>query len=306
MWGAAARSATAARQRGIVLVVVLWTVTLLALQVSLFNLTVRDAASLAGNELASARGEELAAAGVELAAARLTEREPNRRWLGNGSMQTVELGGAELLITITDETSRIDINEADAELLASMLRPFAKSPAVLAEWVDRIIDWRDPDDARRPQGAEEIDYRRAGVGYLPRNGPFLHVTELARVLGIPAAVTESLAPFLTVYSGEAKINPNIAARQVLLMLPGADPVEIDRALSPAAGGRGAGAAGLAGLNRWFTTRNGPTYRVEVVVRGGQDAAVMASVEAVILVGRDAASPFRVLSWRQGARTREGQ
>ena len=82
---------------------VLWIVTLLALQVSIFNLTVRDAAALAGNELVAARGEALAAAGVEMAAARLVEPELGRRWQGNGGAHTVALGGARLRITISDE-----------------------------------------------------------------------------------------------------------------------------------------------------------------------------------------------------------
>src|SRR6185295_5659111 len=61
------------RQRGFALLVVLWIITLLALQVSIFNLSVRDAGALAGNEMAMARGEALASAGVELAAALLME-----------------------------------------------------------------------------------------------------------------------------------------------------------------------------------------------------------------------------------------
>jgi general secretion pathway protein K len=291
------------RQRGIALVVVLWIVTLLALQVSIFNLTVRDAAALAGNEMAAARGEALAAAGVEMAAARLTERELTRRWRGNGSPHTVSLDGAHLQITILDESSRLDINEASDELLASLLRPFAPSQATLTQWVDRILDWRDPDNDRRPQGAEDIDYRRAGVGYGPRNGPFLDPSELSRVLGIPASVAEGLSRYLTVYSGEGKINPLLASREALLLLPGADPVEIDRAMQlkgTAAGAGLSGPAGIVSLSRWFTTRVGPTYRVEVVVRSDGSEATIGKAEAVILVGMDAATPLRVLSWRYGS------
>ena len=288
------------RQRGIALVVVLWIVTLLALQVSIFNLTVRDAAALAGNELVAARGEALAAAGVEMAAARLMELELGRRWQGNGSPRTVALGGARLRITILDEASRLDLNEASDELLASMLRPYAPSQATLAQWVDRILDWRDPDTERRPQGAEDIDYRRAGVGYGPRNGPFLDVSELSRVLGIPASVPEGLARYLTVYSGEGKINPLLASREVLLLLPGADPVEIDRAMQLKGAGAGpSGPAAIVSLSRWFTPRVGPTYRVEVVVHGQGTEATIGRAEAVILLGKDAATPFRVLSWRYG-------
>src|SRR5262245_20588997 len=95
-----ARRARAQDQRGLALVIVLWLVTLLALQVSIFTLTVRDAASLATNELAAARSEALAAGAVELAAARLTERELTQRWQADGKTYTVQLGGAEVQITI--------------------------------------------------------------------------------------------------------------------------------------------------------------------------------------------------------------
>jgi general secretion pathway protein K len=286
---------SASRQRGIALVVVLWIVTLLALQVSIFNLTVRDAASLAGNERAAARGEALASAGVELAAAGLTEREQTRRWRGNGGTRTVEFAGAQLQITITDESSRFDINEADAAMLASLLRPQAATQATLAQWVDRILDWRDVDSDRRPQGAESLDYRRAGLPYGPRNGPFIDVSELGRVLGLPADVAVALARHVTVHGGDGKINPVLASRESLLLLPGADPVEIDRLLQS----RQDGNLAFGSLGKWFTTRFGPTFRVEVVVRGDGEAAIGRAV-AVILVGRDAAAPFRVLSWRYGS------
>src|SRR6202023_931438 len=68
------------RQRGLALVVVLWVVALLALQVSILNLTVRDTSSLATTELATLRGEALAMAGVEMAVAHLLARNPARRW----------------------------------------------------------------------------------------------------------------------------------------------------------------------------------------------------------------------------------
>ena len=41
----------------------------------------------------------------------------------------------------------------------------------------------------------------------------------------------TLSPYLTVHGGEGKINPLVAPREVLLMLPGVDPAEIDRALN---------------------------------------------------------------------------
>ena len=218
------------RQRGLALVVVLWVVSLLALQVSIFNLTVRDTSSLASTELAMLRGEALAMAGVEMAVARLLERNPARQWVADGSVREFHFGGARVSIAIKDEAARVDINEADSELLAAMLRPYARSSGTIQQWVDRIMDWRDPDSDRRPQGAEAPDYRRARLPYGPSDGPFLDPSELERVLDFPPEVAEALAGRLTVYGGDCKVNPLLAPREVLMMLPDAQPAEIDRAL----------------------------------------------------------------------------
>jgi general secretion pathway protein K len=279
------------RQRGLALVVVLWVVALLALQVSIFNLTVRDTSSLASTELAVLRGEALAMAGVEMAVAHLLERDPVRRWSADGSVREFHFGGARISVAVKDEAARVDINEAAPELLASMLRPYARSSGTVQKWVDRIMDRRDADADRRPQGAEAPDHRRAN------NGPFLDPSELERVLDFPAEVAEALAGRLTVYGGDGKVNPLLAPRDVLMMLPDAEPAEIDRALDlRGRGGEADVSATLGRLQNWFTQRHGPAYRIEVAVQGETERA-FGSAEAVILIGKDTAAPFSTLSWR---------
>jgi general secretion pathway protein K len=256
------------RQRGFALVVVLWIVALLALQVGIFNLAIRDAGALAGNELAIARGEALAAGGVELAAARLMEVEPALRWHADGSTRQVGFGGAVLRIRITDEAGRFDINELDGEVLEALLRPLGGTAAALTEWVDR-------------------------------NGPLLDPSELARATGLPVATALALAPYLTVHGGDGKVNPLAASREALLMLPGADPAEIDRALRlrQRAGAEAQEIAhALGSVDKWLTERSGPAYRIEVAVRG-ESVPAIGWAEATILLAKDTAAPFRVLSWR---------
>jgi general secretion pathway protein K len=254
------------RQRGFALIVVLWIVTLLALQVSLFNLTVRDAGTLAGNELALARGEALASAGVELAAANLMQTDGGRSWRADGSTREVRFGGARLAITITDEAGRLDINEVDGDVLDALLKPYGGSADAVTEWADRY-------------------------------GAFLDPAELARAIGQPPSTLAALAPYLTVHGGDGKVNPLAASRRLLLMLPGADAGEIDRALD--LGRRGGSASDVAqalgSVDKWLTERTGPAYRVEVAVRGEETPAI-GWVEAVILIGKDSAAPFRVLGW----------
>jgi general secretion pathway protein K len=287
-------------QRGFALVVVLWVVALLALQVSLFNLNVRDATSLAGNELAVLRGETLATAGIEIAVARMLERDPSRRWRADGSTREITIGGSLVMISIRDEATRIDINEADADLLASMMHRFERNPSTVAQWVDRIIDWRDSDSDPRPHGAEAPDYRRAGLSYGPNNGPLIDPSELSRVLGFPDDVAQALARYVTVYGGDGEINPEFAPREVLMSLPGGNEATIDRVMDwVRRGGMTTGSgtpAQLAPFRKWLTDRQGPAFRIEVAVRSDGVPAIGAA-EAVVLIGKDSTAPFRTLSWR---------
>jgi general secretion pathway protein K len=285
------------RQRGLALVVVLWVVALLALQVSILNLTVRDTSSLATTELATLRGEALAMAGVEMAVAHLLARNPARRWGADGSLRQFHFAGASISTVVKDEAARIDINEADAELLASLLRPYARSYGSIQQLVDRIMQWRRGDSDRRPQRGEAADHQRAALPDPAHTAPFLDPSELARVPGFPAQAAEALAARLTVYGGDGKVNPLLAPRDVLLLLPDAEATEIDRALELRVRGTEAAVpAELGRLRNWLTQRHGPAYRIEVVVKGESERA-FGSAEAVVLIGKDPAAPFRILSWR---------
>ena len=104
-------------------------------------------------------------------------------------------------------------------------------PDVAAHIADAIQDWRDADDLTRPNGAEEADYRAAGLKYKPANAPFETVTELARVMGVTPAIYARVADSLTVFSRQAGINPATASRTVLLALPNATPDVVDAYLA---------------------------------------------------------------------------
>ena len=89
-----------------------------------------------------------------------------------------------------------------------------------------------------------------------------------------------------------------AARATLLLLPGADPAEIGAGLALRDGGADAAAVAraLGSVNKWLTDRTGPAYRIEVAVHG-ESAPAVGWVEAIVLIGKDSATPFRVLGWR---------
>jgi len=109
--------------------------------------------------------------------------------------------------------SRLDVNVASARQLVAVFRELdLADPDGLA---DRLIDWRDPDDDQRLNGAESDWYavnRRVG----PRNGPLADIRELSRVAGFETL--DGLDKVLGVE--KARISINSASLVVLAAVPG--------------------------------------------------------------------------------------
>jgi general secretion pathway protein K len=172
-------------------------------------------------------------------------------------------------------------------------------PQATASITDAILDWRDADDLKRPNGAEEADYRAAGLKQKPANAPFETVSELARVMGVTPAVYARIADSLTVHSRQPGINAFTASRDVLLALPGATPEAVDAYMQqradalaaklpappfPPASGFGSGAVPVWRIRAQATTSDGVTFARDAVVRPSGDAR----------------RPLLTLSWQDGS------
>jgi type II secretory pathway component PulK len=92
--------------------------------------------------------------------------------------------------------------------------------------IDCLIDWIDPDNLVRLNGAEDNE------GYKPSNAPLKTIDEVKRVQGWEefTARPDWDADF-TIQSTEPKININWASRDVLLALPGFTEGIADRFIS---------------------------------------------------------------------------
>ena len=192
------------RARGAALLLVLWLVTLLAALVGAFALTARTE-HLQGQVLA--RGLEARAAaraGIEYAVVRAGSSDPRSRWAADGSEHPWQFGAAAVSVRIVDEQGKVDLNMADAGLIASLLQQLGADDRTAAGVAGAILDWRDADPLTQPTGgAEDPEYRAAGRGYGPANEPLRSVAEVEQVLGVTPQLYARMAPFVTVYSGLA-------------------------------------------------------------------------------------------------------
>jgi hypothetical protein len=146
-------------------------------------------------------------------------RQPTsrRRFALDATPPGCDIGeGTVLTIAVQDEAGKVDLNIASPPLLRALVVGLGFSDGEAA--VDAILDYRDEDDDRRVSGAERNEYLAAGRPYGPRNGPFLAVEELVDVLGISQANAGLLRPFVTMHSGLAAIDINVATQVMLDVL----------------------------------------------------------------------------------------
>ena len=188
-------------QRGLALVTVLWVLMLLSLIAASFTRTVRTEINLTRNLIESAKAVALADAGVYRAVLGLFAPVNQGGWRVDDTVYAWAYGGGEIRVSVQDEGGKIDLNKGQDALLRILFNSLGLEDQESAALVDAIVDFRDPDDLRRLNGAEDGDYALAGLAHDAKDAPFEAVEELHQVLGMTPALYDRVAPSLTVYSG---------------------------------------------------------------------------------------------------------
>jgi general secretion pathway protein K len=281
-------------------VIVLWITILLATIALGMSQDSRTENLLTRNQLALARARALADGAVERAMyEHLRPPTPDKNWFPNGAVHGWDEDGARIAVSLAYESGRIDMNFAREPLLKGL---FTSAAGLKSEDVDRLVDaimdWRDPDDAKRLNGAEAPEYRAAGRKYVPANGNFETVEELQRVLGMTPEIYAKVADLITVNSRQPGIDPGGASRAVLLSIPKMTPEIVDaflearewarannQALPPLPQAVGFQSIGAAGFHVNATVR---MPGGEIFVR-----------EVVVQPTGNPKRPLQYLAWREG-------
>lgn len=271
------------------LVSVIWTVALLSVIAVSFLWSGTTSHRLVHNGLDAAQTEAIAQAAVNRAVLALLEPLPERRWRTDGMPQFFDFDDARVRIGIQDELGRIDLNNADAPLIAGLLRGAGLDMDAASRLTDKILDWRDTSPLKRLNGAKDKDYRGAGFSYRPRNGPFQSIDELKLVMDMTPALFRRIEPAITVYSGRQFIDPQVAPPEALLALPTMDPQKVAATMAT----RAEQNFGIPG------SLNGRAFTIRADIERPSGAHTREAV--VRLTGRPA-QPFWVLDWRSREQT----
>lgn len=295
-------------ERGLALILVLWSLVLLTTIGLSFGYAVRveTAGGLALSD--QVRAEAVAAAGVRRAIAALLVKDAKLRWATDGAVREVPWQDAVLRVSVRPESAKIDLNLAPPELLMGLfanLLPESDAEALAEAVVLRRQGGEEPSEPEAPAAAPARAGRagRATEAVEPERPKqaFVTVGELVRVPGFEPAAVQRLRPYLSVHAGSAKVDAATADLEVLAAIPGVSRDSAQRFVQERTARLGTGerldlSSLGAGPNHLEarSTAKATNIRAVAHLRGGAGA----TVEAVLQLGRGGGA-ITLLDWREG-------
>ena len=193
------------RSGGFALLVVLWTLVLIAFIVAHLTASGRTEIRIAGNLVADAVAEAADDGAIFAAIFNQLEPNPDQRWPLNGQAHEIIIGNSRVKVQLEDEAGRVNPSTASPALLEALLRTTGSDPESGRRLAAAIGQWVGSQPGVGPQNAMAA-YRAAGLDYGPPGEPLETLDELGRVLGMTPAVLAAIRPHLTLF-GPAEPNP---------------------------------------------------------------------------------------------------
>jgi general secretion pathway protein K len=130
------------RSSGLALIIVLWTLVLIAFIVTHITAIGRTEIRIASNLVANATAEAAADGAIFEAIFNLTRPEADQRWQIDGTAHKLAIGYSLMMVRVEDEAGWINPNTASPPLLEALLRVTGSDPesarrlaTVIGEWV---------------------------------------------------------------------------------------------------------------------------------------------------------------------------
>ena len=214
------------RARAAAIMLALWALFLLSAMVISWALDINTRLTISGNANRVLEAEAMACSGAEVALHPLVKP-------GSSALRASFPPNQSFEARITGEAGRLNLNKllegenpANLELLRKYLEVKGVDLNERDRMIDTLLDWVDPDNLVRLNGAENEP------GYKPSNAPLKSLNDLKRVKGWEEfTARQDWDADFTLSTTEAKINMNWASRDVLLALPGFTEPLADRFLA---------------------------------------------------------------------------
>jgi general secretion pathway protein K len=178
---------------------------------------------------------------------KLEEIPPEQReWVADGRSYLLPFDQGNCDVRITSEAGKVNINTVSEATLRKIIGQMGLEGEARDIVVDSILDWRDPDDFYRVNGAENDYYHSLKEPYDCKNGNLDSVEELLLVRGVTPdlfygkkqthkeeeqekAIGVGLRDIFSIYSSGEQVDINSAPLPVLRVILGL-PREVSNAI----------------------------------------------------------------------------
>jgi general secretion pathway protein K len=182
--------------RGFALLVVLWTVALLALLGSYLVVVARERMAMAHDLRLMATLESAADGAMQRAIFEFLRGQ----WLADETIHTVRVGNVGVSVFLEDEALKLNPNYASAAELQALLQQLSLGQRFAATLAAAIVDWRTPVGTQTPGVIARANDGSNRNGEAPGT-PFARLAELAAVPGMTPDIMQRLTPHLTLFAG---------------------------------------------------------------------------------------------------------
>jgi general secretion pathway protein K len=192
--------------KGVALIMVLWVIAILSVVVLEFCFTMRTEVNIATNFKEETQLHTLAEGGACRAIAEMVyKHDPKvqqlrktpyieevplekREWMTDGRSYLVLFSQGTCEVRVKGEGGKVNINLVSEATLRKIMSQFGLEGETRDVVVDSILDWRDPDDFYRINGAENNYYQSLKEPYNCKNGILDSIEELLLVRGVTSAL----------------------------------------------------------------------------------------------------------------------
>jgi type II secretory pathway component PulK len=200
-------------RRGMVLVVVLWTIALCSALAMAASVSFRSFVDIAVVDRDRVQADALLTAGLEVAAGLATDW-PDRPLLDRET--TFDLSSGSVSAQVNDEGGRIDLGKAPADLLAHLLLSVGAPQSQADNIAQSIVKWRNLGEAQsKATGSSNAPRHELNEGF------FTDVDQIAEIPGMRPEWVAAIRPLTTVFGAET-VNPLTAPAGVIASIPGVD------------------------------------------------------------------------------------
>lgn len=223
------------KQKGVVIILVLWIIVMATMFVSYLTSETRFLAAATqslmsevkytGNlqsVLARAKYEIVQSSGLRNNPFILATQQYNEIQFAGEILKMTYPDDNNLEVRVLDHAGKINLNTLTQEKMRQLLeKHLQKDDPRIKELVDAWEDWRDVDNLKRLNGAEDKYYKGLKPSYKPANNALQDSDELLLIKGFKDLVfiKNNLGSFTT-FGQLRGVNPNYASKETLLLIPG--------------------------------------------------------------------------------------